>query len=181
MLDLQTIIMIFLSIFLLIFSFLYFNSFINYIKYKVPQVSTFGSDFQILKKNLWKYNLEWKKILDMWSWIGKVMRFLEKNFKAKVTGYEIDLSNVIIAKILNKIFNSKTKIIKWNYFDADLKKFDYIYIYLFPELMEKIEEKIWRDAKKGTIIFVNAFKFKKHQPIDIFYKNGREKILVYKV
>jgi len=166
---------------LLVWTLLYFMSLINYFRFKVPQVSTFSSDFKVLKDNLWKYNLEWKKIADMWSGIGKVIRFLEKEFWAKPTGYEIDLSNVIIWKILNKVFWSKSKIIKWNYFEADLKKYDFIYIYLFPCLMEKVEEKIFSDAKKWTIIFVNAFKFWKHKPIDIFYKNWKEKIFVYKV
>jgi hypothetical protein len=117
----------------------------------------------------------------MWSWIWKIIRFLEKEFKVKATGYEIDFSNVIIAKILNKIFWSKTKVIRWNYFEADLKEYDFIYIYLFPCLMEKVEEKIWSDAKKWTIVFVNAFKFWKHKPIDVFYKKGKEKIFVYEV
>jgi len=172
---------IIILIILLVWTGLYFMSLINYIRFKVPQVSTFSSDFKVLKDNLWKYNLEWKKIADMWSGIGKVIRFVEKEFWAKSTGYEIDLSNVIIWKILNKVFWSKSKIIKWNYFEADLKKYDFIYIYLFPCLMEKVEEKIFSDAKKWTIIFVNAFKFWKHKPIDIFYKNWKEKIFVYKV
>lgn len=165
----------------IIVTILYWVSLFNSIRYKVPQVSTFSSDFKILKENLWKYNLEWKKIIDLWSGIWKVIRFLEKEFWAKTTGYEIDYSNVIIWKIINTLFKSKSKIIRWNYFKSDLKQFDFIYIYLFPELMEKVEEKIFSDAKKGTIIFVNAFKFQNHKPVDAFYKNWREKIFVYKV
>jgi len=165
----------------MIISIFYLISLINNIIYKVPQVSTFKSDFKVLKDNLWKYNLEWKKIADLGSWIWKVIRFLEKEFWAKVTGYEIDYSNVIIAKIINKIFSSKTNVIRWNYFKVDLKQYDYIYVYLYPVLMEKLEEKIWSDAKKWTIVFVNAFKFQNHEPIDVFYKGWREKIFVYKI
>jgi len=179
--DLQIIKIVIILTLLIIFTILYSLSLFNNIKYVVPQVSTFKSDFKVLEEWLKKYNLEWKKILDLWSWIWKAIRFFEKKFKMKATWYEIDLSNTLIAKLLNKIFYSKTKVIKWNYFKADLSEFDYIYVYLFPELMEKVEEKIWKDAKKDTIIFVNAFKLKKHQPIDIFYKNWKEKILVYKV
>lgn len=181
MLDFQIIKIIIVLVFLIFFAILYSLSLFNSIKYIVPQVSTFKSDFKILEEWLKRYDLKWKKIIDLWSWIWKAIRFFEKKFKMKATWYEIDLSNTLIAKVLNKIFSSKSKVIKWNYFKADLYKFDYIYVYLFPELMEKVEEKIWKDAKKGTIIFVNAFKFKKHQPIDIFYKNWKEKILVYKI
>ena len=166
---------------LIIGAILYSLSLFNNIKYIVPQVSTFKSDFEVLRKWLKKYNLRWKKILDLWSWIWKAIRFFEREFDMKATWCEIDLSNTIIAKILNKIFGSKCEVIKWNYFKLDLKQYDFIYIYLFPELMEKVEEKIWKDAKKWTIIFVNAFKFQKHKPIDIFYKNWKEKIFVYEV
>ncbi len=178
-LELATLISI--LIILLIVSYYYFLSMVNNIKYKVPQVSTFSSDFKILKENLWKYDLKGKKMADLWSWIWKIIRFFEKEFGAEVTWYEIDASNVLIAKIINKIFSSKTKVIKWNYFEADLKQYDFIYVYLFPCLMEKVEEKIFSDSKKWTYVFVNAFKFKNHKPIEIFYKKGKEKIFVYKV
>jgi len=177
-------IVIILSLFI-IWTILYSLSLFNNIRYVVPQVSTFKSDFEVLRKWLKKYDLKWKKIVDLWSGIWKVIRFFEKEFGMKATWCEIDLSNTIIAKILNKIFKSKTKVIRWNYFKTDLKEYDFIYVYLFPELMEKVEEKIWSDAKKWTIVFVNAFKFQKHKPIDIFYKKvknkTKEKILVYKV
>ncbi len=166
---------------LIIFVYFYILSLRNNIKYKVPQVSTFSSDFKILKKNLWKYDLKWKKWADLWSWIWKIIRFFEKNFESKMTWYEIDPSNVILAKFLNKFFSSKTKVIKWNYFEANLKQYDFIYVYLFPCLMEKLEEKIFSESKPWTYVFVNAFKFKNYKPIEIFYKKGKEKIFVYKV
>ncbi|MDQ7009013.1 MAG: class I SAM-dependent methyltransferase [Candidatus Gracilibacteria bacterium] len=172
---------IIILILLVIFTILYGLSLFNNIKYVVPQVSTFKSDFLILEKGLEKYNLKGKKIVDLGSGIGKAIRFFEKKFKMESTGYEIDFSNTLIAKILNKIFSYNSKVIKGNYFKADLKKYDFIYVYLFPELMEKVEEKIWKDAKKGTIVFVNAFNFKNKEEIDIFYKNGKKKIYVYKI
>jgi len=173
--------MIVLLVLLVIWAFMYSLSLFNNIRYIVPQVSTFKSDFEVLRKGLAKYDLKWKKIIDLGSWIWKWIRFFEREFGMKATWCEIDLSNTLIAKFLNKIFSSKSKVIKWNYFKVDLKKYDFIYVYLFPELMEKVEEKIWSDSKKWTIIFVNAFKFNKHKPIDIFYKNGKEKIFVYEV
>ena len=109
----------------------YILSLINSIKYKVPQVSTFPSDFKILKKNLWKYNLKGKKIADLWSWIWKVIRFFEKEFGVEAIWFEIDSSNALIARVINKIFWSKTKIINWSYFEADLKQYDFIYFCLY--------------------------------------------------
>jgi len=165
----------------IIITILYTLSLINNIFYKVPQVSTFNSDLDILKKVFDKYIINWKKIVDLWSGTWKMLRFFEKNYDIKSTWYEIDFSNVLISKIINKFWNYKNISKRKNYFKADLSKFDYIYVYLFPELMEKVEEKIWNSTKSWTIIFVNAFKFENHKPIEIFQKNWKDKIFVYKI
>ena len=164
-----------------IFLFLFFLSLLNNFLYKVPQVWTFNSDLKIIKKAFLRYNLKWKNFIDLWSWTWKILRFVEKNFKAKATWYEIDLSNYLISKTLNKLFKFDANIINKNYLDANLEKSDFIYIYLFPVLMNKVEEKIFKDSKKWTIIFINAFKFVNHKPISILYRNKKEKIFIYKI
>ena len=172
---------ILLLILVIIFIIFYCLSLINNIIYKVPQVSTFNSDLKLLKSVFDKYKLEWKKIVDLWSWTWKMLRLFEKEYNMKSSWFEIDFSNVIIAKIINKIMWYNTVSFRKNYFKADLKEYDFVYLYLFPVLMEKIEEKIWNNCSKWTIIFVNAFKFKKHEPIKIYQKNWKDKIFVYEV
>lgn len=160
---------------------MYFTSLINNIIYKVPQVSTFNTDLKILREVFNNYDLNWKKIVDLWSGIWKMTRLFESEYKMKSTWYEIDFSNVLISKILNNIFKFKWRNIRWNYLKKDLSEFDFVYIYLFPVLMEKVEKKIWSNCKKWTIIFVNAFKFQNHEPIKIYKKNWKDKIFVYEV
>jgi hypothetical protein len=53
----------------------------------------------------------------------------------------------MIAKTLNKIYNLNTKTFRKNYLKTDLSNFDFVYLYLFPVLMEKIEKKIWSECK----------------------------------
>jgi len=159
--------------------YLYILSIINYKKYIVPQVATFDEDIKILKKILEKYNLNWKRIIDFWSWSWKMLRFFEKNFQMKTIWYEIDLFNVLVSKILNYTLNFKSKIIKWNYLDSNLENIDFIYVYLFPEIIEKVENKIFTEAEKWTIVIVNAFKFKNLKPQDIYKKNWKDKFFIY--
>ena len=175
----------FIIIFLWFFLWLiiiYILSIKNSIFYKVPQVSTFSSDFKIMKKYLWKYNIKWKKIIDLWSWIWKTLRFFEKEFSMNTIWYEIDFWNVIISKILNKILWYNAIILNENYLQAKLKKSDFIYIYLFPALMKDVEKKIWKETKPWTIIFSNAFKIENHKPIEILLnENWKEEVYIYKV
>jgi len=100
-------------------------------------VSTFNSDLHIIKEVFSKYISIWNKVADLWSGTWKIVRLLEKDFWAKVTWYEIDLSNVLISKIVNTFKKYDAKIVKWNYLKTDLKNYDVLYIYLFPCLMEK--------------------------------------------
>jgi len=167
--------------FIVVITFFYLSSLVNNIVYNVPQVSTFNSDLNILKSVFDKYELEWKSIADLWSWRWKMLRLFEKEYKMNSTWFEIDLSNVLLSRITSKFLKLKNKSFRKNYFKADLKNFDYIYTYLFPCLMEKVEKKIWSDCKKWTIIFVNAFKFEKHEPIEVFQKNWKDKIFVYEI
>lgn len=178
----QTILAIIFIIFFILFIFMYLLSIFNSIKYKVPQVWTFKSDFKVMRKYLSKYNLEWKNIVDLWSWTWKALRFFEKEFKMKTTWYEIDLANVIIAKILNYINWNSWVFSVANYLEKDLSQFDCIYIYLFPKIINNIEKKIWEESKDWTIIISNAFKFKNHSPIEVLKDDKwKEEIYIYKV
>ncbi len=168
-------------IIMIIVTIFYSISLMNSIFYKVPQVSTFNEDLKLLEKVFDKYLIKNWKILDLWSWRWKMLRIFEKKYKMHSTWFEIDLSNVIISKIINKFFWYKNKSIRKNYFKWDLSEFDFIYVYLFPILMKKVEEKIWKSSKPWTIIIVNAFKFEKHKPLEVFQKNWKDKIFVYKV
>ena len=167
---------------LLILLFLYISSIINFIYYKVPQIATYNSDIKRMKLWLKKYNLEWKKIIDLWSGTWKSIRFFEKYFKAKPTWYEIDYTNYFISVILNKIYWLNANIKRSNFLNANLEEYDFIYIYLFPKTMDSISDFIYSTSKKWTIIFVNAFKIKNAIPIEILYnKNWKEEIYIYKV
>ncbi len=119
---------------------------------------------------------KWKKIVDLWCGDGKALRFFEKEFWLKWVWYDINHFAITYGKILNKLLKSNIKLYRQNFIWIDLQKFDYIYVYLFPEFMEKIEDWIFEDKKKDTIIISNSFKFKKHKQFKIVW----EKIYLYR-
>lgn len=154
----------------------------NSIKYKVPQVATFSSDFKVMKKWLKKYQLKWKILVDLWSWTWRSIRFFEREFKMKTTWYEIDHWNVIISRILNCLYKNKAIIKQWNYLKEDLSSFDVIYLYWFPVLMAWIEKKVWNNCKKWTLIISNAFPFSNHEPVEtLLNEKGEKEVYIYKI
>lgn len=178
----ETILFIITLISFLIFIWFFLLSVINSIIYKVPQVATFNSDFKVMKKGLVKYKINWKKLVDLWSWTWKSLRFFEREFKMKTTWYEIDYSNVIISKVLNFFYKNYSIISKWNYLKKDLSWFDIVYLYWFPKLMNGIEKKLRKNCKKWTIIISNAFYFSNHEPIEILLnEKGEKEVYIYKI
>lgn len=176
------IISLILSLFLILVMFLFFLSFANGIIYKVPQVSTFNSDFHVMRPWLKKYDLQGKRLVDLGCGIGRVLRFFTKEFGVQATGYEIDLSNYLIGKILNHITKIPVNIQLKNYLKSDLSQFEVIYIYLYPELMEVLDTKIWSEARPGTLIICNAFQFEKRTPIEVLKdEKWKEEVFIYRI
>ncbi len=64
---------------------------------------------------------------------------------------------------------------------ADLKKYDYIYVYLFPNQLADIEARLFKNIKKDAIIISNSFKFAKKKPFDTLKnKQKKDSIFLYK-
>jgi len=169
---------IILSIILFFIIFLTAYYFVSFAKSlfstKVPYVWSFQRQLDIMKD----LNLqEWKKIVDLWCGDGKALRFFEKEFNLKWTWYDINSFAILYGKLLNKIKKSKNNIYKKDFTKIkNLDDFDYIYVYLFPKFMEKIEDWVFENKWKNTIIISNSFQFKKHKPFKIL----KNKIYLYK-
>jgi len=121
-------------------------------------------------------------LIDLWCGDGKALRFFIKEFKMKhATGYDINRFAIFLWKILNKrekIWN--ITLIKSDFSKANLKDYDYIYIYLRAEQMEKIENRVFENKKEDAIIISNTFKFKNHTPFKIIKnKQGFDAVMLY--
>lgn len=147
---------------------------------KAPYVPSFNSHLKLMAQHL--KLTKWKKILDLWCWDGKALRFFVQTFWLKGEWYDINPFAIRYGKIINYL-----KWIKWIKFTkskfeaADLSKYDYIYTYLFPNQMAQIEDRIFLNIKKETIIISNSFQFKKHKPYQtIKNTKGKDTIFLYR-
>jgi ubiquinone/menaquinone biosynthesis C-methylase UbiE len=123
---------------------------------------------------------KWSKILDLWCGDGKALRFFYKNFDINnCTGYDINPYAILIWKALNKLsWYKKINLHKKNFLNISLKWYDYIYVYLRPSQLAKIEDRLRKNKDKNTIVISNSFQFTKHKEFD-YIKNTKNKKSIF--
>jgi hypothetical protein len=64
---------------------------------------------------------------------------------------------------------------------AKLANYDYIYVYLLPDQLASIEERLFAGMKKDAVVVANSFQFPKHKPFKTYdNKAGKKSIFLYK-
>jgi len=99
-------------------------------------------------------------VCDMGSGNGKLLMHAS-HLGAKTVGFEINPFLVLFSNA-RAFFSPYRKMMHtyWkNYWQADISHVDVIFIYLLPWKMEKLEQKLIGECKKGTIIVSNSFIF----------------------
>lgn len=161
-------------------------SFVSAIFRGVPQVGTYGEMFALIEREIPAELPSGKKLLDLGSGTGKMARFFASKCGLRVVGYEIDFGNWLLASVYTRIAGIRGVTFRRSDFfqisDEELHVYDYIYIYLFPKAMQRIEREMLPRCKPGTTIIVNSFPFS-HTPTKrvLYKKNKKEGIFIYKV
>lgn len=147
---------------------------------KAPYIPSFDRQLELMKQLKIKTN---SKMVDLGCGDGKTLRFFSKIHDIKLwEWFDINPYAILKWKIINKYQRIKNvNLYKKNLFDADLKKYDYIYVYLRETQLETIEDRIRKEKNKNTIIISNTFQFKNHKPFEV-YKNNKwiDTIFLYK-
>lgn len=97
--------------------------------------------------------------VELGSGDGRIVRTVVKNYP--ISGVAVDINGLLIlwSKFLAKLDKTYPKIIflNKNILKVNLIKADYIYLFLFPALINKLIPNFERDLKKGTIIISHGF------------------------
>lgn len=67
--------------------------------------------------------------------------------------------------------------IKSDFKKAHLKDYDYVYLYLFPEQLRGMEDRIFSHINDSSIIVSNSFVFAKHMPFDVITDDAGKKVI----
>lgn len=100
---------------------------------------------------------------------GRFVHIAASKYGANATGFEIDPSVYLLAKLRQWIFRWKGTVIRANTNHQSLKDADVVFCYMMPKCLKKFQKKFEKEMKKGSKIVSYTFKVgtlkqKKHLP-----------------
>lgn len=105
-------------------------------------------------------------IYDLGAGDGRVLGEAKKAFPSvRAIGYECVISVWMWSRLRKFLTGEKTDLRFGNFFKADLRDADVIFLYLFPNVMGRLEEKFKSELRPGTRIVSHAFRFKDLKPV----------------
>ncbi|MBZ1356595.1 MAG: class I SAM-dependent methyltransferase [Candidatus Nealsonbacteria bacterium] len=122
-----------------------------------------------------------EKLYDLGCGTGTVLIIGEKEFGAKVVGFEYSSPLFYLSKINFLINRIKDGIInKGDFYQADIKDADVIYLFLTPRAFKKLENKIKTETKIGARIITFSSPLLFWQPEKVVpLKERKNKINLY--
>jgi len=93
----------------------------------------------------------------------------------------------LMARLKGFLKKSKAKIFYKNFFKEDLSQADYVFCYLLPIEMSRLQKKFEQELKSGAVVIANSFQIENWQPVKKFVINPKKRaglsnrIYVYKM
>lgn len=118
-------------------------------------------------------------IYDLGSGDGTLLITAASEFGAKAVGVEIDPFRVWFSKIaiLFSRQNKKIKIVRKNFFDADIKRATVLFMYLVPKTLARLKPKIMKEINPGTRIVTFVYKI----DLPIIKEDLKNEVYIYEV
>lgn len=169
----------------LLFSFLLLfvitSAFFGFLLTKVPFVPTSAAEVEFIAKKLGISSLG--VFYDLGSGDGKVCFIVNRITGAKCVGFELTWWTHLLAemKLKVKYQNSNLKFKNQDFFKANWSEADYIYGYLYPMVMGKVEKKFLANCKPGSVAIIRDFPFPNLKPTKIYYMPRNHEVYIYKI
>lgn len=145
---------------IMIFLWMYLRAEYNhYHNHEAPTVGSYARHFQLLKQNI-HFDAN-TTLIDLWCGDGWVLRFLHKHYAfSTLVWVDNNRMAIFLGKIKNKLFGIHSiDLIYWDMQSIDISSYDYIYLFLLPEHLDKIQDWLQKNMKNSAIIVCNTFSF----------------------
>lgn len=160
----QLIVIIFFGLILLLICFIVIIKFFESYRLDAPFI---GTEKCIINEIVSSFGLSEKNVLmDLGCGDGRILRHAVAQVKGILAiGIEDAIWPFFLAKFRSRNFK-QIQIKKSNIFDADIHNATHIYVYLYPDCLNKLEEKFIKECNEGVRIISCDFKIKNLKLID---------------
>ncbi len=111
------------------------------------------------------YGSEGKNFYDLGCSRGSLSLAMKKSLPGlKICGVDNSPIKIFFAKLRSKIFGRKIDFKKKDIFALDLSRADIVYAYLWYDLMPRLERKLKKELKRGSIVITNTTSFPNWRP-----------------
>ncbi|MBI2051254.1 class I SAM-dependent methyltransferase [Candidatus Roizmanbacteria bacterium] len=137
-------------------AFLYISSLIFSSLMGAPYVPTKNDEIQAILKeaDLKKDHL----FLELGCGDGRVVRTAVKHYHVRGVGVDINPLLVGLARFKARKIQSHLEFRTSHLMDTGIRNFDVIYLFLMPDLLQKLGSKLKAETKKGTLIISHGFR-----------------------
>ncbi len=108
---------------------------------------------------------EVRHVVDLGAGDGRLLASVKKRHESvRVTGYELSPVVWMLGIIRMAITRNGVRLHLQSLFRADLTDVDVVFLYLFPSIMDKLQAKLDRELRPGTIVVAQTFGFPQKIP-----------------
>ena len=171
-----------------------FSELVAFLRTRVPFVPTNSGDIEYIVKKLGISSAD--TFYDLGSGNGRVVFLVSKLSGATAVGFELGWWTYLFAKIKTWSLQSfsphggdarvhpraeRVQFKNKNFFKQDWSGANYVYGYLYPPLMARVEAKFLADCKPGSIAIIRDFPFPNLKPADVYRMPKKHEIYIYRV
>ncbi len=121
-----------------------------------------------------------QRFLDLGCGDGRLVQKAVQQYKVEGTGIDINPVILFWAKLKAKWAKTNNIVfMRQNIFAADLRNYDVIYLFLFPDLLQKLKSKLSTQTKPNVLIISHGFQIEgwdkycykslRHKPFPTYY------------
>ena len=103
-------------------------------------------------------------VYDLGCGDGRFLIAAEKTYKVKAVGFEINPWAYLLSRLRVGLYQASVSIHFQDFWAADLSKADVVFCYLFPDVMERLREKLSKELRAGAKVISCNFEIPGWRP-----------------
>lgn len=122
-------------------------------------------------------------VVDLGCGDGRFLSAASRLYGVKGIGYEINLLAYLLARIRQAFLQKRVRIERRNFWKASIRDADFVFCYLFPDVMANLANKAKKEMKNGAILISCNFPLPGWSPEKVFraaHSHQRDPIYIYR-